>query len=61
MGMSDIHKLTVTCTGATEDVRVRGIFYFIIVNNIIGLLNVQLMCFNWYTSLHNLNAYQIFN
>ena len=22
-------------------------------------LNVQLMCFNWYTSLHNLNAYQI--
>jgi len=22
-------------------------------------LNVQLMCFNWYTSLHNLNAFQI--
>ena len=22
-------------------------------------LNVQLMCFNWYTSFHNLNAYQI--
>jgi len=37
MSMYDIHKPTVTCTRAVEDV----ILYFLIVNNIFGLLKLH--------------------